>query len=389
MEVRQYADWSLGVHERLSGQRVPFGGVMEVTRRCNNRCLHCYNNLPINDQAARNGELSYEEHCRILDEITAAGCLWLLFTGGEIFVRKDFIDIYAYAHQKGLLITLFSNGTLITPEIADYLVQQCPFCIEITLYGRTPKTYEQITGMPGSFDSCMRGIRLLMKRKLPLKLKTMATTINKDEIWQMKRFVEDELGLDFKFDAMINPRCDWSQGPLDVRLSPAEVVELDLKDPVRVEEWKTFADKFSTRSVSQKPADVLWQCGGGQNSFAVDPDGMLRMCVLSATDAYDLRPGSFQQGWERFLYNMRQKKITRLTKCVACQIKAMCGMCPANAELECMDAEAPVDFLCQVAHLRAYAFGIHVAPHGDCSYCKGGRGYEDMMNIVARMERTG
>ena len=235
----------------------------------------------------------------------------------------------------------------------------------------------------------MRGIRLLLERELPLKLKTMAITTHKDEIWQMKRFVEDELGLDFKFDAMINPRCDCSQGPLDVRLSPAEVVELDLNDPARVEEWKTFADKFSARSVSQKPADMLWQCGGGQNSFAVDPDGMLRMCVLSATDAYDLRQGSFQQGWEGFLYKVRQKKITRPTKCVACKIKAMCGMCPANAELECMDAEAPVDFLCQVAHLRAYAFGIHVAPHGECKYCKGGSGYEDMMNIVARMERTG
>ena len=109
MEVRQYADWSLGVHERLSGKRVPFGGAIEITRRCNNRCVHCYNNLLINDQAVRNSELSYDEHCRILDEITAAGCLWLLFTGGEIFVRRDFLDIYAYAKQKGLLITLFST----------------------------------------------------------------------------------------------------------------------------------------------------------------------------------------------------------------------------------------------------------------------------------------
>ncbi|GAG51750.1 unnamed protein product, partial [marine sediment metagenome] len=71
----------------------------------------------MSDKEARRNELTYDEHCRILDEITAAGCLWLLYTGGEIFARKDFLDIYTYAKQKGLIISLFSNGTLITPEV--------------------------------------------------------------------------------------------------------------------------------------------------------------------------------------------------------------------------------------------------------------------------------
>ncbi|NIO49814.1 MAG: hypothetical protein GTN73_10330 [Candidatus Aminicenantes bacterium] len=80
-----------------------------------------------------------------------------------------------------------------------------------------------------------------MERGLPLKLKTMALTINKHEIWQMKRFVEEELGLEFKFDAMINPRIDCSQSPLNARLTPEEVVALDLLDPKRVTEWRKFA----------------------------------------------------------------------------------------------------------------------------------------------------
>ena len=129
------------------------------------------------DQEARRSELTYEEHCRLLDEITEAGCLWLLYTGGEIFARKDFLDIYTYAKQKGLLIGLFTNGTLITPKIADHLAEWRPFMIEITLYGRTRETYEQLTGIPGSYDRCMRGIRLLMERGLPLALKTVGVTI--------------------------------------------------------------------------------------------------------------------------------------------------------------------------------------------------------------------
>ena len=72
---------------------------------------------------------------------------------------------------------------------------------------------------------------------------------------------------------------------------------------------------------------------------------------------------------------VRQRKITAPTKCTACELKAMCGMCPANGELENGDPEAPVDFLCRVAHLRAYAFDIPVAPHGSCRSCEGGVGY--------------
>jgi radical SAM protein with 4Fe4S-binding SPASM domain len=385
MEIQEYSDWSLGIHNLSVTKRVPISGSIEVTQRCNNKCVHCYNNLPLKDRAARQKELSCTEYCRILDQIVEAGCLWLLLSGGEIFARKDVLDIYTYARQKGLLVTLFTNGTLITPEIADYLVKWRPFSIEITLYGKTQQTYEKITGIPGSFDRYMQGIRLLQERGLPLKLKTMAITHNKHEIWDMKRFVENELGLDFKFDAIINPRFDCSQSPLEVRLTPAEVVELDLKDPVRIADWKEFAGQFVGHLNSQQQANMLWQCGSGLNSFAIDSYGMLRMCALSQTDAYELRSGNFQEGWESFLFSLRQKKQKKQTKCVACKIKSMCGMCPANAGLECMDVETPVDFLCHVAHLRAYAFGIPIPPHGDCEYCEGGSRYEEMMKTVDQL----
>jgi radical SAM protein with 4Fe4S-binding SPASM domain len=321
------------------------------------------------NQEARAREMTYEEHCRILDEIAEAGCLWLLFTGGEIFARKDFLDIYTYAKQKGFLITLFTNGIFLTPQIADYLVEWRPFSVEITIYGCTKETYERVTGVLGSFENCMRGIRLLMERKLPLKLKTMVITINKHEIWNIKRFVEEDLDLEFRFDAMINPCIDCSHDPLAVRLSPQEVVALDLQDPKRMAEWRKFCERFNGPIHSPEHIDELYHCGGGNNAFAIDPYGMLRICELSR-DAYDLRRGSFLEGWKNFIINSRQKRITRETKCVHCEIKALCGMCPANADLENRDPEEPVDFLCHVAHLRSKALGIQVKPHGECEYCK-------------------
>ena len=369
MDTLSYSDFSLNLHKRVIAQRVPATGTIEVTRRCPLNCTHCYNKLPMNDPEAQRHELTYEEHCRILDELTEAGCLWFLFTGGEIFARRDFLDIYTYGKTKGLLITLFTNGVFITSEVADYLAEWRPFSIEITLYGSTKETYEQVTGIPGSYERCLRGICLLMDRKLPLSLKTMAITTNKHEIWNMKRFVEEKLGLEFRFDAMINPCIDCSQNPLCVRLSPEEIVELDLQYPKRMAEWRKFSEKFNGPVHTPGHSDELYQCGGGVNAFAIDPYGGLSICLLSR-DTYDLRRGSFREGWEGFLSDLRRKKITRRTKCSDCEIKAMCGMCPANGELENRDAEEPVDFLCQVAHLRTKALGLTVKPHGECKYCK-------------------
>ena len=370
MESLNYSKFSQGIQNRLIHQRVPLCAAIEVTHRCPLECVHCYNNLPIADHEARTSELTYDEHCHILDEIVASGCLWLLYTGGEIFARQDFLDIYTYAKQKGLLITLFTNGTLITPKIADYLAVWRPFSIEVTLYGRSQETYERITGVTGSYERCMQGVRMLKERGLPLKLKTMAIATNKHELWDMKRFVEEELGLEFRYDAMINPRIDPSPTPLAVRLKPEEVVDLELRDPKRMVEWGKFCAQFNGLPRSPEHFDELYQCGGGINSFAVDPYGAMSICVLSHKDGYELRTGSFQDGWEHFLAEVRQKKSRKQTKCLSCEVKAMCGMCPANGELENQDPEEPIDFMCQVAHLRARALGLSIKPHGECEYCK-------------------
>ena len=231
MEQLSYGAFSADLHQRQTGERVPLQVSIEVTRRCPLECLHCYNNLPMGDADARQRELTKEEHFKMLDELVEMGCFWILYTGGEIFARKDFLEIYTYAKKKGFLITLFTNGTIINEQIADYLAEWPPFAIEITLYGRTRETYEALTAIPGSYDRCLRGIELLRSRKLPLKLKTVATSINKHEVLAMRQFAEEELGVEFKMDGQITPRIDCSQSPLAVRLTPEEVVALDMNAP--------------------------------------------------------------------------------------------------------------------------------------------------------------
>jgi radical SAM protein with 4Fe4S-binding SPASM domain len=375
MESGTYTDFSAILHRSVNARRVPVNGTIEVTNRCPLSCSHCYNNLPMQDAEARRRELSTEDHYRLLDELSEMGCLWLLYTGGEIFARRDFLDIYTYAKKKGFLITLFTNGTLITESIADYLVEWPPFSIEITLYGATRETYEKLTQIPGSYGHCMRGIRLLLQRNLPLKLKTVAVSINYHEIDAMEEIAES-LGVEFKFDAMINPRIDCSSSPLAVRLTPAQLVQLDLQEPERVAEWRRLAEEFAPPLPVEGHTKQLYECGGGVNSWAVDPYGDLSICVLSHVDRYNVRDGSFREGWDHYLRDVRTRPISRPTKCTLCGLKSMCGMCPANGELENGDAESPVDFLCEVAHLRAMTFGAPIRPHGDCEYCEEGVGHE-------------
>src|SRR6267142_1969842 len=344
MNTETYGAFSQSLHQRYFGERTPLEVSIEMTRRCPLECKHCYNNLPMGDLEARNRELSKEEHFQLLDQLVDVGAFWLLYTGGEIFARKDFLEIYTYAKQKGFLITLFTNGNLVTERIANYLQEWPPFAIEITLYGRTKGTYEALTGIPGSYERCLRGVALLRDRGLPLKLKTVATTINKQE-----------------------------------------VVALDLHWPNVAAEHRQTAEREMRQSTPPGQSDTVYSCGGGVTGFAIDPYGQMSICVLSHQDSYDIRSGSVREGWEQFLLKVRTRERKRISKCVQCRIRSLCSMCPANGELENGDPESPVDFLCEVAHLRAMALGLDVPGHGECDFCHDGLHYQSVKDSARRI----
>lgn len=385
MEQSSYGTFSEALHQRQAGERAPLQVSIEVTRRCPLACQHCYNNVPMGDQDARSREMTMEEHFRVLDELVEMGCFWLLYTGGEIFARKDFLEIYTYGKKKGFLITLFTNGTLITEKTADYLVEWPPFAIEITLYGRTRETYEALTAVPGSYERCLRGIRLLKERGLPLKLKTVATSINKHEISAMRHFAEEEIGVEFKCDGQINPRVDCSQSPLAVRLTPEEVVALDMHAPKGVSEYRRLAKHDLENPPSLKQIDTVYFCGGGVNSFAINAYGEMGICVISQQETFRVQKVGLKRVWEESLLHLRTRKRTRVTKCIECRIQSLCGMCPANGEMENGDRESPVSFLCQVAHLRAAAIGVEVPAHGDCEFCAGGSEHDALVESAHRI----
>jgi radical SAM protein with 4Fe4S-binding SPASM domain len=342
------------LHAAQAQQRLPLSGSMELTFRCNLRCAHCY----VGDQRSGDPdrtELSTAEIKRILDELCDAGCLWLLLTGGDPLVRPDFLEIYHYARRKGFVISFFTNGTLLTPQIADALVESPPLSIEITLYGYTQATYERVTGIPGSHAHCMRGIDLLLERGFRLKLKTIAMSLNVHEIPDMQDFAKRN-GVDFRFDPMIVAQLDGGKAPLDVRLSPDQAVVMDLNDAERVQEYKEAHEQFAGIRPDPKR---LYSCQAGRNSFHIDPYGNLSPCMLSRSQSFNLREGSFAEGWNQFLPGVIGRPRPLASACAECNLIAICGQCPGWASLENGDPFQKVDYLCHLAHLRAKTFGLN------------------------------
>jgi radical SAM protein with 4Fe4S-binding SPASM domain len=201
----------------------------------------------------------------------------------------------------------------------------------------------------------------------------------------MQRFAEEELRVEFKFDAQINPRIDCSQSPLAVRLTPEEAVALDMSSPKGRAEYRRLAQKDAEASPGSKK-DTVYICGGGINSFAVNAYGEMGICVISQQDTFRVQEAGLSRVWEESLLQLRSRKRTRATKCVECRIQSLCAMCPANGEMENGDKESPVEFLCNVAHLRAGVIGVEVPPHGHCEFCIGGARHAEVMTSIRRIQ---
>jgi len=354
----RYGEFSKRIHSRVSARRIPLDGTIELTFRCNLKCAHCYCSLPANDKRILDSELTTGEWFRVIDEIAEQECFWLLLTGGEPLIRKDFKDIYTYAKTKGMLITLFTNGTLITPEIADFLAEYPPFLVEITVYGATPKTYEKITQTPGSFSRCINGINLLLERKIPLQLKTMAMKANYAEFNAIKAFCEN-LGMKFRFDPHIEPRRDGSLSPCGERLSPEEVVELDIADEQRVQKFREgYYEEAKRSSGRSQTQDNLYGCDAGVDMFSINPYGQMQICQSVPAPSCDLREVSFAHGWKDIFPRIKSISRKKESPCRGCEKRMLCAYCPAWAERESGNPEDAIEYLCRIASLRQEAFGL-------------------------------
>ena len=343
----QYLD-RLG--SRAVRSRIPLSGGIALTHRCNLNCVHCY--LGAGSRGPSRAELMRRELptarvLGILDEIVDAGCLFLLLTGGEPLLRRDFRKIYTHAREKGLVPTVFTNGTLVDADTAAMFRDLPPRGVEVTLYGATARTYEKITQVRGSFSRCLRGIDRLLAGNVRLRLKTIVMTPNQSEFAAI-RSMAAAWGVPFRFDVAVSARLNGDRAPLRYRLPAAQAADIEFSDAQAGADWK----KLLRRARTWPKATALYSCGAGVASFYIDAEGSLQPCLMTTHVQYGLRRGRFIQGWENVIPSIRRFKVGLASKCLSCVRKPVCGYCPPFSALETGHADQPCDFLCMLGKER-------------------------------------
>jgi radical SAM protein with 4Fe4S-binding SPASM domain len=313
------------------------------------------------DAAKARDEMSTDQILSCLDQVAEAGCLSLLFSGGEPLLRRDFPTIYERAKKKGFLVSVFTNGTLIDESILDLFDDLPPQGVEISVYGSAASTHDLVTRTPGSFDRCLAGVERLLKRKIRLKLKTILMTLNRHEFSAIQELARSR-GLDFRLDPAIFPTFGGDRSPLELRVSAEEAVAFDFADRGRARAWT----RHFSRGAAAESSNALYQCGAGQRTFHIDSTGKLRPCLMVRNESYsyDLKSGSFQSGWSEVVARVREAKAGVDYACNRCEKRTLCGLCPAFNRLETEREDQPSDYACAIGQLRFRAIQKELSEGG-------------------------
>ena len=363
--------------DKIKKMRVPLWFVLEITARCNNNCRHCYINLPAKDQVAESKEMTVDEIERIADEAIDLGALWCRLTGGEPLLRPDFFEIYTMLKRKGLLVSVFTNSTLINPKHIALFKKYPPRDIELTIYGVTKETYERVTRQPGSFNAFMRGLNLLLENGVKVRLKAMALRSNIQEMQQISCFGRAHTRNYYRFDPQLHLRVD--RDPLRneeikaERISPQEIVKLEREDPQRYQALKNQCEQLPSKELPYPLASSsIIYCAAGTTGFEVTYDGNFMLCssLRAPQTLFNLRKGSLRNAWENHVPMVRAVKThsQSFLKCVQCPLISLCLWCPGHAHLETGDLEGSTPFFCEVAHARAQAIQITDSSPPNSSY---------------------
>ena len=348
--------------------------MVELTYGCNLRCVHCYN--PTHE--AKN-ELSTDEVLRTLDGLAAQGCLRVGFTGGEVFTRRDAVEIMRHAKRLGLLTNILTNATTITPSLADQIRLLEPYQVDVSVYGATAEAYERVTRVPGSFARFVRGVDLLTERRVPLLLKLCLLTLNVHEHHAMREFATTR-DLRYQVSPDVHPRVDGSVEPLAYRLTPEQVFEIwrqESGERVRQRQMESGpAGSSRLEPSSPKPssperssidegacrfAEEVFHCRCGKSSAAVTPYGKLNLCLSIYHPQYDLTNGSLKEGWNQLVDLVNSANPGPSYECHQCPLTPHCTRGTGDGWLEQETFDGPcIPYFRDLAERKAEFLGYPV-----------------------------
>jgi MoaA/NifB/PqqE/SkfB family radical SAM enzyme len=324
---------------------------IELTERCNFGCIHCYLGEQAPLRRKRESELDTTEWRGILDQIAALGCLRLLITGGEPLLRPDFEEVFRHAKRLGMIITVFTNGSLVDDAIIELFRDLPPASVEITLYGATAEVFEGITRVPGSFRRCMEAIeRIRSLAGVELGVKAVMMRQNQHEFKRIAAMARALGTRKFRFDVDVQCGYDGDHGPLQARLSVQDAVHLELSDPETLTAWQ---ERFHTLAGVRRPNTAqLYGCGAGRNGLHVNPYGQLQPCLEIRHLRYNLRQGTAVDGLAQLRKALAERLAPMSYACRDCAESAVCTACPAVAMLETGSEAQPSAFTCELVKAR-------------------------------------
>ncbi|MDP2923989.1 MAG: radical SAM protein [Candidatus Omnitrophota bacterium] len=345
MREIKYKTFSLKFHKKNWQNRRPNVCQFELTFGCGLHCKHCYSDCYNRAQYVKR-ELNTKEVKFILDKVYDRGVIWLCFTGGDPLIRKDFLELYAYAKNKGFIITIFTNGYSMNKRIFSYLKDRPPFVIEITLNAASEDLYEHISRVKGSFVKAMQGINLILKASPPLKIKTQVTRDNFREIPKIKKFVKS-LGLKFRPSVFLHSRLNGDLTPANLRISPQEVLHLNGNKRVPIDDCELLP-----QTAHRTPHTAIFRCAiAGGDGIHIDPYGNTFPCSCIRKPKINLLKEDIEAAQQKILNWVKTRYFTDNSQCQSCSIRDSCYSCPGKAGLETGDLEGRIGWFCDLAHL--------------------------------------
>ena len=271
---------------------LPIAGNFELTPRCNFSCPMCYVHMTP-EQIASSGkkELTAEQWLDIARQARDKGMIFVLLTGGEPLVRKDFFEIYRGMKEMGLLISINSNGSMLQGEILEEFLKDPPFRFNISLYGGNNETYRNMCGIP-AYDRVKDNIRTLRKAGIDVSLNLSITPYNCNDLEQIYADAV-EMDVNVRASSYMYPpvRINGENFGCGNRLSASEAARY----AVQWDALRFTPEEFAlrARNMQQKVADQCdgcpveagegVRCRAGSTSFWMTWDGRMLPCGMMTT----------------------------------------------------------------------------------------------------------
>ncbi|MHC4873514.1 MAG: radical SAM protein [Planctomycetota bacterium] len=317
------------LREKAGKAGIPVHAQIEVTHRCNLRCKHCY--LTGHHESAEE-ELSFGEIIDLLDQLVSMQTMFLAFTGGEFFMREDAWEILQAATDRKFVITLLTNGTMLSRSDIERLKEFNLYQVHVSVLG-DEKIHDEMSGMEGSFEKVITVLDTLRECGITAVAKLILTRYAATDYEKMLKIAEDHADDHvFAFDMI----STISNTPLENGIQLCSQDLLCLPDDVAVK-----MDK-----------NIRWDldeyiCNAGRGLMAVSPYGDIFPCISFRMPVGNIRESSVKEIWNsEEVKKLRNIKRSDLKDCVECDTQHLCTYCPGRSWSECGDYLAKSKELC-------------------------------------------